>query len=315
MSAQSMINQAGFIEPYPLDPQILRARLEEPAAPVRMVLDTDTFNEIDDQFALAYALRSPGELSIEAVYAAPFLNHRSTSPVDGMERSFEEIGRVHASLGLPAGGVVYRGSRQFIADCRQPPASDAADDLVRRAMASDGPLYVVAIGAPTNVASAILTRPEIVERIVVVWLGSHPRHCGSTREFNLRQDILASRVLFDSGVPLVLVPCRQVAELLRTTPAEVERWLKGKSAIGDYLCRIFAEFSPDHFGWSRSIWDVAAVAWLVASSWFDSVIAPSPAFDNDFCWLPEDPSRHSVRIISYLRRDPIFKDLFRKLAH
>ena len=50
------------------------SRLGAPAGKVRMVLDTDTYNEIDDQFALTYALLSPDKLSVEAIYAAPFHN-------------------------------------------------------------------------------------------------------------------------------------------------------------------------------------------------------------------------------------------------
>ena len=312
MSA-SLIQRLGFTRPYSLDPQLRLTRLTKSPGPQRMVLDTDTFNEIDDQFALAYALSSPGELDVAAIYAAPFHNSRSQGPEDGMELSFGEIGRVFASLGRASKGMVFKGSRRFIEDCTKPPQSPAVDDLIQRAFAVDSPLYVVGIGAPTNIASAILQRPEIIERIVVVWLGAHPFHCSSTREFNLRQDVLASRVIFDSGVPLVLVPCRQVAELLLTTVAEAEAWIKGKSAIGDYLCRIFAEFSQDHYGWSRSIWDLAAVAWLINSSWFESAIVPSPSFDDGFQWLPAEASRHPIRMLSYLKRDPIFKDLFRKL--
>ena len=63
-----------------------------PDGPVNMVLDTDTYNEIDDQFALVYALLSE-KLTMEAVYAAPFFNSRSSGPEDGMLRSYEEIGR------------------------------------------------------------------------------------------------------------------------------------------------------------------------------------------------------------------------------
>ena len=55
-----------------------------------MVLDTDTYNEIDDQFALVYALLCPEKLNVEAVYAALFTNDRSTGPGDGMEKSYEE---------------------------------------------------------------------------------------------------------------------------------------------------------------------------------------------------------------------------------
>jgi hypothetical protein len=47
-------------------------RLAPPSGKVRMVLDTDTYNEVDDQFALSYALMSPEKLDVEAVYAAPF---------------------------------------------------------------------------------------------------------------------------------------------------------------------------------------------------------------------------------------------------
>ena len=47
-------------------------RLEKPKGKVDVVLDTDTFNEIDDQFALAYLIQSSEKLNLKAVYAAPF---------------------------------------------------------------------------------------------------------------------------------------------------------------------------------------------------------------------------------------------------
>ena len=78
----------------------LNARLAPPAsAPIAMVLDTDTYNEIDDQFALVYALLCE-RLSLQAVYAAPFLNDRSTSAANGMAKSYEEIERVLDRLGM-----------------------------------------------------------------------------------------------------------------------------------------------------------------------------------------------------------------------
>ena len=40
--------------------------------PVRLLIDTDTANEIDDQYALAWALLSPEHMSVEAVTAEPF---------------------------------------------------------------------------------------------------------------------------------------------------------------------------------------------------------------------------------------------------
>jgi purine nucleosidase len=69
-------------------------RLAPRSGILTMVLDTDTYNEIDDQFALVHALLSPERLRVEAIYAAPFHNQRSDGPEDGMEKSYEEIGRL-----------------------------------------------------------------------------------------------------------------------------------------------------------------------------------------------------------------------------
>ena len=64
----------------PLSPDLLIQRLTPPTGPVDMVLDTDTYNEVDDQFALMYSLTSPDRVHLQAVYAAPFFNNRSVSP-------------------------------------------------------------------------------------------------------------------------------------------------------------------------------------------------------------------------------------------
>lgn len=90
-----------------------------------MVLDTDTYNEVDDQFALAYALLSPEKLKVEAVYAAPFHNARSESPADGMEKSYQEILRLLEFMNVPSEGFVYRGSTGYLQDIKQPIRSEA----------------------------------------------------------------------------------------------------------------------------------------------------------------------------------------------
>ena len=47
-------------------------RLAPPSGKVRVVLDTDTYNEVDDQFAVAHALLSPEQTSVEAIFADVF---------------------------------------------------------------------------------------------------------------------------------------------------------------------------------------------------------------------------------------------------
>lgn len=84
------------------------------------VLDTDTFNEVDDQFALAHLLLSSTSVNLEAVYAAPFFNTRSTGPADGMEKSYEEIHRVLKLVGGEARPPVFRGSTAYLPSARTP---------------------------------------------------------------------------------------------------------------------------------------------------------------------------------------------------
>jgi hypothetical protein len=299
---------------FPTIPESRRvALLEPPAGPVQMVLDTDTYNEIDDQFALVYALLSPERLAVEAVYAAPFHNRRSTGPGDGMEKSYDEICRVLARLGREANGFAIKGARRWLTSAEEPMLSPAVEDLVWRAKAErDGPLYVVAIGAITNVASGLLLAPEIVERMVVVWLAGHLTSWHTAAEFNLGQDLLASRIVLDSGVPLVLVPCHPVAKLLLTCQAELDRYVRGCGPMGEYLYEIYTAYYEDHFARSKELWDLGPIAWLVNPGWVETTLVHSPILTAEQTWS-HDASRHLIREARDLDRDAIFGDLFGKL--
>ena len=302
----------------PLDRQFLLDRLRPPSGPVRIVLDTDTYNEIDDQFAIVYSLLSPRRIQVEAIYAAPFHNPRSAGPGDGMEKSYAEILRLLDRLPGIAHApkeFVLRGSKSWLEDAQKPVESRAAADLIARAMTSraDDPLYVVAIGAITNVASALLMQPEIRQKIVVLWLGGHARSWPHAREFNLRQDPAASRVLLDCGVPLALFPCMGVVSHLHTTLPEMEAHVKGQGEIGDYLFQIYAQFSSDHFARSKQIWDLAPLAWLVDPAWAEMETVSSPVLTASLTWA-FDESRHPIASARYVDRDAILRDLFSKLG-
>ena len=209
-------------------------RLRPPAGRVRMVLDTDTYNETDDQFALVHALLSPERLAVEAIYAAPFHNARSDGPGHGMELSYQEILRLLGRLGRSPDAFAFRGSTGYLGPEGQPRESDAVRDLVARGLASpnEDPLHVVAIGAITNVASALLIEPALADKIVVVWLGGHALSWPDTKEFNLRQDVSAARTLLDCGVPLVLVPCMGVTSHLHTSVPEIDRHVAPHGELG-----------------------------------------------------------------------------------
>lgn len=286
--------------------------MNTPATSIRrVVLDTDTYNEVDDQFALTHLLLAPG-VSLEAVYAAPFLNDRSTSPADGMEKSYEEIIRLLDLVRPAKRPAIFRGSTQYLPDAQTPVRSEAVDDLIERAMATKPgeKLYVVGIAVATNLASALLLEPRIAEHIELVWLGGHAPYWPHTREFNLQQDLHAARILLDTEAPFVLVPCFPVSSHMRMTLAELEAHLAPYSEVGKYLTDIVRSCGEGRApGWSRVIWDIAATARVINPDWVITEEAPSPILNDDLTWTSA-PGRRRIQITRQLKWDDIFADFF-----
>jgi purine nucleosidase len=351
-----------------IPPEHMHRLLARPRAPIRVVIDTDAKNEIDDQFALAWALLSPDVLEVEAVYAAPFsyryqyeglvrtfevLSKSPNSDVDlgslaryvpwargllgagmhprdlpisgpevGMQQSYEEILLVFSKLGVPSQGRVFRGAERYLTSTADPVWSPAVEDLVARASRpSDRPLYVVAIGCATNIASALLLHPEIIPHIVVVWTSGYPTTMTVPNySFNLEQDVSASQLLFESGVAHVYLPGYQVGAQLQLSLPDVEAWVRGRGAIGDYLYWLYRN-NPvyalrgirDHLGRAKVIWDLINIAWLLNPDWVPSQVVPAPALRNDLTWDRIVPGRHLMREAYEVDRDAIFRDFLAKL--
>ena len=284
---------------------------------IRCVLDTDTYNEIDDQFALVQMILSPERLDLQAIYAAPFFNSRSGGAMEGMELSYQEILRLLERLDIKPDGFVHRGVSAYVGPEKVARSAPAVDDLIARARAGSPaePLYVVAIAAISNVASALLKAPDIIDKMVVVWLGGSALEWPDQREFNLKQDVGGTQVLFDSGVPVVNLPCMGVVSHLHSTVPEIERYVEPCGEIGKFLSMRFKEYARDgdHVGWSKEIWDMAPVGWLLNAEWAPSVLVPTPIL-TDATTYSIDRGRHLMRYATFVRRDPILKDFFVKLA-
>jgi len=284
---------------------------------VKTILDTDTYNEIDDQFALVQMLLSKERIDVLSINAAPFsMNNRSDDPQKGMELSYEEIFRLLKKINFKKNNFVFKGSTKYVGFDKKPIDSPAADNIIENALkcSESDPLYVVAIGAITNVASAILKEQEIINKIVVVWLGGNALYWPENNEFNLKQDIGGAQVLFDSGVSLVLVPCKGVTSHLISTVPEIEKYIEPHGEIGKFLAMRFKEYNNNHKGWSKEIWDMAAVSWVLNEEWTPTNIAPSPILLDDKTWT-FDENRHPIKIVYDIKRDLILQDFIEKLEN
>jgi len=349
-----------------LDQDLLAERLEPPTSTSRVLIDTDTANEIDDQFALAWALQSPEHMTVEAVTTEPFsfAHHRKgvlaaeqaletgskaqehlvggfqgwltrlhkqgtraadlnfVSPAEGMELSYQEILTVYEKLGMAAEGKVFRGATDYMSQPDVPVNSPSVETIIDLAKSGSQPLYIAALGCVTNIASALLLAPEIRENIIVVWTSAYPSsaiRCNRP-SLNLVQDIHASRLMFDSGVPLIYLPGYHVGAQLKISLPEVEQFIAGKGAIGDYLHHLYTN-NPLHKMFALTdtarrtwvIWDIINIAWLINPNWVPTMLTTSPILDDELYWQ-HDTARHNIREAHDVQRDEIFIDFYNKLA-
>jgi len=295
--------------------------LTSPKGKVDVVLDTDAYNEIDDQFAICYMIKSAQKLNVKGLCAAPFWNANSVSPADGMRKSYDEILKLLKLINREdLSEIVWKGSETYLPDETTPVASEAAAFMAKLAEedSPERPLYIIAIGAITNVASALLLDPAIAENIVIVWLGGTALEWPHSAEFNLMQDVAAARVVFNSGAPVVQLPCAGVVSAFYTTEPELNHWLKGKNSLCDYLVEHTVEEANSYAEgkvWSRVIWDVTTIGWLLndGNKFMESKILPSPIceYDNHYAF---DFTRAPYCYVWNIKRDALFGDLFAKLA-
>ena len=281
-----------------------------------VILDTDTYNEVDDQYALAYAMLSPDKVDLLAITVAPFKNSRAKTPGEGMEMSYNEAFRIRALVDEKSQIPIYRGSATYLPDKKTPVVSEAAEAIVRLVRESTKTVYIVAIGAITNVASAILMAPDIAEKAVVVWLGGTALHWKNNHEFNLYQDVPAAQVVFENVKNFVQIPCAGVCTEFITSIPELQYHIGGKNALCDYLLELTAGYHKVHENtavWSKVIWDVTAVAAIVAPETLDMVTMPRPIVTDSENYAFDMGNPHYV-YVRRIKRDALYADLFRRLT-
>lgn len=289
---------------------------------VSIIIDSDTYNEIDDQIAIAWAMLRQDRFDIQAIYAAPFTNDMfgegsSHTYVDkaetGMLLSYDEIHRVFDKLPLSIHRPpVFKGSTRYLKDTNVPENSPAVIDLIERALNCSKTLHILSIGAPTNIANALLIEPKIINKIHVVWLGGNSYDWKDNDEFNLMQDVASSRVLFDSGVSMTHIPCFGVANCMASSVPEMQFYFNNTSEIGNYFSQIAPRCPWIGFGSRKVIWDITTVGYALNPEWFSVEFKMAPIINDDLRWS-FDNRRHFIQVVKFIERDNLFQDMFKKI--
>ena len=232
---------------------------------LRVIIDTDAACEADDPFAIVQALLSP-KLMVKGILAEHF-------NVEGsVQRSYDEVCTILKAMELEGAVPVFMGEKgaEAFKECdvgsvARVQASPAVEFLIKEALRDDpSPLFVLCQGAITNVAVAVKKCPEILDRMTIVWIGTHGLARVPWREFNSGNDVAAANFILSNAKNLWLVPS-SVYATITVGLAELQQKVYPYGKIGRHLFEnMIAYNNSPGAGWTKgeswSLGDSPAIA-------------------------------------------------------
>lgn len=289
--------------------------LAQHEAAIPVVLSTDVGNEIDDQWAIVYLLSNPA-FDVKGILSA---HAPSIRPPAARTAYLILRDIVERRLNMSTHPPLVEGADEPLVDIRTPAKSPAAKFLVTvsKSFSSNRRLNVLAIGAVTDVASAILEDPDIVNRIQVVDMGFHDWPTGG-EEFNLANDVAAMKVVLDSAVPLVVGSGEVCKRGLAITYDQAQEMLGKRGPLGQWLWHEYQAWYYQHvkplrkqdFSKPWVIWDNVVLAYLLGMT--KQEIYPRPMLQDDMRFSHAATDR-KITWITEIDSQRLWKDFFDKL--
>lgn len=279
---------------------------------INVILDTDTYNECDDQFALAYMLKSQDIFNIVAITVAPYSHkQRNETVISEQEKSYNEILKICNWLNFDTTNKVFKGAENYICNGYNE-INDAVNKIIEIALKNDK-TYIMAIGAITNVALAIKQEPKIIDKIEIIWLGGNEPNYKDNLEFNFKQDVKAVKTVFNSDVKLTILPCHNVVNNLMIDVNTLKDKLENKSELCNYLMDRFYNDGYHGVQNKRVIWDISVIAYMINKAWFETKDVCCPIIKEDTSYELTNNKR-MITFVTKLDKDKIYEDLFKKLG-
>ena len=295
---------------------------------IRVILDTDANNELDDQHAIAYLLFNGDVFDVEGITV------NATSGGGGIDKHTEEARRIVRLCSLASQIKVIPGAagkyRDILPDIGKSnfDGHEAVDFIIERAMADDTrQIVLLPVGKLTNIALALKKEPRIAKRVRIVWLGTNYPSAG---EYNFVNDIPAVDPILESDVPFEMAMVRygkpSGTDAVKATLKDIRRIMPGKgpsinepisgrhggrfSNFGDYSVELFEKFHGHPT--ERPLFDMAAVAIVKNPKWADRVVIGAPKF-VDGKWIDRPDNRRKVVIWENFDRKAIMRDFYDRM--
>ena len=227
-----------------------------------ILLDTDP--GIDDSLAILLAIASP-EIIVEGVSIV----HGNCTAQQATVNALSVLELAHANnvtvstgfyeplvqpplLALETHGVTGLGYAKLPNPHIKSISQHGSDFLIEKIMSKPGKIDLVCIGPLTNVAVAIRKEPRIIQEVreVVIMSGAIRHHGNATpsAEFNAYVDPHAAHMVYQSGMPITLVPLDVTYKCI-LAPENVKRLNKIDSPVTKFIddaTRYYMEFHDEY---------------------------------------------------------------------
>ena len=292
---------------------------------MRIILDTDANNELDDQHAIAYLLFNGDIFDVEGITV------NRTKSGGGIEEHLKEAERVVQLCNSKV--KVYKGADRSFDEIKDQvnrsdfDGSDAVNFIIKRAkVRTNRKLVLMPIGKLTNIALALYKDPSIASNIRIVWLGSNYPEPG---EYNQNDDISSLNYLLDkdvsfeivtvrygkpSGTAAVLADLATIEEKMPGLGPNISVPVMGRhgtsfSNFGDYSVNLFRNTKLYGEHKSRSLFDMAAVAIVKNPSWARPTVIPAPQYVNKV-WVERPNNSRKIIIWENFDKEKIMNDFY-----
>lgn len=278
---------------------------------LRLLIDSDVANEIDDLYAIALALVSPERFQLEGIVASNYNNKAPSAGPGSIDASYDLCNELLDAAGMKGDFPLLRGSHPLQYN-GYPSESEGVDFIIERAHAGseDDPLWVVCLGVATDVASAILKDPTIMSKIRLVY---HARSDFTWPErslqFNVKGDIHAARAVLKNWVPLVWF---DTGTHLCCDYSITEKYLAPISDLGKYLHE-FRDRSPHFKELSKGFFDMGDIAWMIDPTICETEVVKAPTMDEYMFFDHTKPNGKMLRIVD-IDNDRTWKMLFQRMS-
>ncbi len=274
---------------------------------ISVIIDSDTGNEIDDLYAITLALIDP-KMHVIALNSAQWNNHPrgGDSSVYESQRINEDLLKLHDTIATPhplgaAEPTGYWGDTKPIPS----PAADKILEEVKK-LGFKKKLNVVTLGAPTNLATAIMMDSTIIPQIR--WYAMALRYddreqVWNKNEFNVRQDLDAMDFLLNTEELETHIMTATTSRDYTFEQTETFDLLSFREPKYSYLVDRWKNLYPENKTWI--MWDVALI---------HAIMNPDLVTEKEV-WTPPENFRRRVFVYTWIDADKMrreFRTLVRK---